>query len=218
MWAVYSLLALLALVVLVVLAVLLIPVYGRITYQGELTVRLRVLGIPIILTPRPEKKPKKPKKKGKKAKRRPEKAKMSSKWQEIRSLLKEDGVGSTLRFLKDVASLAGRTAKKALGAITVKELRLYLLIGGEDAATTAKRYGQVCGVLYPTLSLIENKVRVRRRQVRVEPNFLMEKSAVAADIRLRISVWRLLGAGFTLLWGFLTLREKDKPEKSKEVM
>lgn len=215
MWAVYSLLALL----LLVLAVLFIPVWGRVAYDGELTARIRVLGIPITLTPREEKAQKQSKKNAKKAKRRPDKkADKPSKWQELKALLKEDGVGSTLGFLKDVAGLAGRTANKALGAITVKQLQLHLLVATEDAATTAQRYGQVCGVLYPTLALVEQKVRVRRRQVRVEPNFLLEKSAARFDIRFRVSVWRLLGAGFTLLWGFLMLREKDIPKNSKEVM
>ena len=208
MWAVYSLLALLALV----LVVLFVPVLGRVSYDGELTVKLRVLGIPITLTPRSEKPPKKSKKKPKKAKHRPKKEDKPSKWQEIKSLLKEDGVGSTLGFLKDVASLAGRTANKALKAVTVKQLRLHLLIATEDAAITAQRYGQVCGVLYPTLALVEQKVRVRRRQVRVEPNFLLEKSAVRFDVRFRVSLWRLIGAGFTLLWGFMMLQ--DKPKKS----
>ena len=210
MWAVYSLLALLALV----LAVLFIPVFGRVTYDGELTARIRVWGIPITLSPRPEKAPKRRKKKAKKVTKRPQKADKPSKWEELKALLKEDGVGSTLGFLKDVAGLVGRTANKALRAITVKSLRLHLLIGSEDAATTAQRYGQVCGILYPTLALVEQKVRVRRRQVRVEPNFLLEKSAVRFDVRFRISVWRLLGAGVSLLFGFLLLREKDLPKKS----
>lgn len=205
MWAVYSLLALLALVLLV----LFVPVYGRVAYEGELTARIRVLGIPITLTPRPEKPSKKSGKKPNKAKRRTPKEDKPSKWQEIKALLKEDGVGSTLGFLKEVAGLAGRTANKALRAVTVKSLRLHLRIATEDAATTAQRYGQVCGVLYPTLALIEHKVRVCHHQVRVEPNFLLEQSAVRFDVRFRVAPWRLLGAGVTLLWGFLTLREKN---------
>ncbi|MBE6807486.1 MAG: DUF2953 domain-containing protein [Ruminococcaceae bacterium] len=218
MWAVYSLLALLALV----LAVLLIPVFGRVAYDGAFSARIRVLGIPITLYPAPEKPPKKRKKKAKAVKKTVKKqqkqSKMSSKWQEIVALFKEDGVASTLRFLVEVAGLAGRTAGKVLRAITVKNLRLELLIAGEDAATTAQRYGQVCSVVYPALSLIECKVRVRHRQVRVEPNFLLEQGGVRFDVRFRVSVWRLLGAGISLLWGFLMLRMKDIPEKSKEVM
>jgi hypothetical protein len=32
---------------------------------------------------------------------------------------------------------------------------------------------------------------------------------VRFDIALRMSVWRLLGAGVALLWGFLLLKEQD---------
>ena len=87
----------------------------------------------------------------------------------------------------------------------------------DDPAVTAQRYGQVCGVLYPALAGIESVVSVRQRHVRVEPNFLMERSAVRFDIRLRMSVWRLLGAGISLLWGFLMMKEQSNPQIKKEV-
>ena len=87
MWAVYSLLALLGLLVALVLALLLIPVFGRFAYAGELSARLRVLGIPLTLYPVPEKQPKKRKKQPKKVKKakksQPKKAEKPSKWQDV---------------------------------------------------------------------------------------------------------------------------------------
>lgn len=217
MWAVYSLLGLLALIVVLVLAVLFVPVSGRVAYDGEFRLKIRVLGIPITLAPSDKKERKKPKKAKSKRKASSPKEAKPSKWQEIKELLKQDSLGSTLSFLKEVAGLAGRTANRALRAITIREMRLHLLVASEDAATTAQRYGQVCGLVYPTVALIEQKVCVRRREVRVEPNFLLEQGAARFDVRFRIKIWRLLGAGFTLLWGVLTLREKEYPQNTKEV-
>ena len=131
--------------------------------------------------------------------------------------MKQDDLVGTLQFLREVASLASKAIGRLLRAITVKRLQLQLLIATEDPATTAQRYGQVCGVLYPALAGIESVVRVRKRELRVEPNFLMEKSAVRFDIHLRMSMWRLLGAGIALLWGFLLIREQDNPQMNKEV-
>lgn len=208
MWVLYSLLGLLVLLI----VVLSVPVLGRIAYDGEFTVQIRVLGIPIVLAPQPKTKPSSLPRKRKKAP--PEKP---SKFKELVSLMKQDDLVGTLHFLREVADLAAKTVGRVLRSVTVSRLELQMLIATDDPATTAQRYGQVCSVLYPALAGIEQVVRVRRRNLRVEPNFLMEKSAVRFDIRLRMSVWRLLGAGIALLWGFLLLKEQDNPQIQKEV-
>lgn len=207
MWAVYILLALLALVA----AVMLVPVTGRITYDGALTARIRVWGVSVPLYPRPPKAEAAPA-----GKKRRAKADKPSKWEELKELLKQDDVEGTLHFLSGVARLAGRTVGRLLRSITVTNLHLQMLIATGDPADTARLYGQVCSVLYPTLELIGQKVRVRRRSLRVEPNFLLEQSHARFDIRLRISVWRLTLAAVALLWGFLMLRENN-PQTNKEV-
>ncbi|MBQ8684275.1 MAG: DUF2953 domain-containing protein [Clostridia bacterium] len=212
MWVVYSLLALLGLILLL----LLVPVYGRVSYNGEeLRVRIRVLGIPVTLLPAPaEDAPQKPPKERKKKK--PGSADKPSKLQEFKELLRQDDLAATLGFLKELAVLAGKTAAKALKAVTVDRLTLQLLLATGDPAETATLYGKVCGVLYPTLAVVEQTVRVRRRYLRVEPNFLLEKSAVRFDLRLHVSVLKLLGAGLYLLVKFLALKEENTDRAYKE--
>lgn len=211
MWVLFSLLGLLSLVTVLIS----IPVYGRLTYDGELSAQVRVLGVPITLMPRPEPEPKSasaqssPKKK--------KKEKQPSKLKELAELLKQDDLSGTLHFVGEVAALAGKTVGRLLRSITVNQLDLQMRIATDDVATTAQRYGQVCGVLYPALALIERWVRIRRRNLRVEPNFLVEESAVRFDIRLQVSLWRLLGAAVALLWGFLVIKEQSNPQNKKEV-
>ena len=213
MWVLYSLLGLLLLLI----VALSIPIYGHIAYDGEMLVKVRVLGIPVTLAPRPEKKvssrnqKRKTQKAPKKAEEKP------SKFKELMSLMKQDDLAGTLHFLREVARLAAKTVGRALRAITVKRMDLQLLIATEDPAVTAQRYGQVCGVLYPALAGIEHVVKMHHRNLRVEPNFLMEKSVVRFDVRLKVSVWRLLGAGIALLWGFLMIKEQSDPQTTKEV-
>lgn len=208
MWVLYSLLGLLSLLVIL----LSVPVFGRITYDGELSVRMRVLGVPITLVPQPEAKPTRPSGKAKS-----EPTQKPSKFKELTELMKQDDLAGTLHFLREVAALAAKAMGRVLRAVTVRRLDLQLLIATDDSAVTAQRYGQVCGIVYPALAGIESAVRIRRRNLRVEPNFLLEKSVIRFDMRLRVSVWRLLGAGIALLWGFLLLKEQDKPQNSKEV-
>ncbi len=199
MWAVYSLLALLALV----LIILLIPVYGRVTFDGDLTVRIWVLGVPITLMPRPQPKSTATPKKGRKKKDKP------SKLQELADLLRQDDLAATLQFLSDLTALLKRSVGRLLRSITVDRLELQMCIATGDPADTAQRYGQVCGVLYPALEWIGRAMRIRRRQLRVEPNFLLETSRVRFDLRCHLSVLRLTGAALALLWGLLLLREEN---------
>lgn len=208
MWVLYSLLGLLFLL----MVVLSVPIYGRIAYDGEMLVKIRVLGIPIVLVPQPESKSFRPSRKQKK-----EPTEKPSKIKEVLSLMKQDDLAGTLHFLHTVATLAAKAVGRVLRSVTVSRLDLQMRIATEDPATTAQRYGQVCSVLYPALAGIESVVHVRHRNLRVEPNFLMEKSAVRFDIRLRVSAWRLLGAGIALLWGILLLKEHDNPQIKKEV-
>lgn len=213
MWVWYSLLGVLVLLI-VVFAV---PIYGHIAYDGAFSVRMRVMGVPITLVPQAEKKKKAVSRRVKKDAAKSAPKQKESKFKELVSLIKQDDVAGTLHFLREVARLAAKTAGRLLRAITVKRLNLQLLIASDDASTTAQRYGKACGVLYPAMAAIENTMRVRERDLCIEPNFLLEKSVVRFDIRLRLSVWRLLGAGISLLWGFLMLNEKSDPQITKEV-
>ncbi len=214
MWVLYCLLAVLGLVLLV----LLVPVYGRVRYDGELQVRLRVLGVPVTLLPAPAEKPNKPPRRGKPkpGKKKAEAGVKPSKLQEFKELLRQDDLAATLGFLRELAVVAGKTVGKALGAVTVDRLELQLLLATGDPADTATLYGKVCGVLYPALAVVERVIRVRRRHLRVEPNFLLEKSNARFDLRLHLSVLKLLGAGVYLLVKFLLLKEETNSGIVKE--
>ncbi len=207
MLVVYILLGLLGLVVLLVLAALFVPVYGRITYDGELRVRIRVLGVPITLLPSEQE----PQETAKPPKR--QKVAKPSKIQELREELtrsfKQDGVGATLAYLAELSKLAGQAVGRAFRSITVDNLRLHMLICNGDADTTAIRYGQVCSVLYPSFTALAGVIKVRKRDLRIEPNFLMEKSSMSADVRLHIWVYRLVGAAIVLLVRFMLLKGND---------
>ena len=199
MWIVYVLLAILV----ILLVALSIPITGRIAYDGELKASVRILGFFVPLQERKRDRKRKPKSTQRAKKDKP------SKVQELKELLKHDDAAGTLHFVGGVARLAGRAIGRLMRAVTVTDLQLQMLIATGDPADTAQRYGQVCGVLYPAMELIAHRVRIRRRRIRIEPNFLLEKSCARFDIRFRISVWRLLGAAIALLWGFLILRNKD---------
>lgn len=204
MLALYILLGLLGLLVLLLLLALFVPVYARVTYDDELRVQVRVLGVPITLLPSEdepeEEKPTLEKKKSAKP------SKTKELLGEVFRSFKEDGVAATLHYLGELAKLAGQAIGRVLHSITVDKLSLELIVADGDADTTAIRYGQVCGVLYPAFTAIAGVIKVRKRDLRVEPNFLLNKSTLRADVRLHIRLYRLVGAAIVLLVKFLLLK------------
>ena len=212
----YILLGLAALLVLLLLAVLFLPLYARIGYDGELMVKLWVLGVPVTLLPDEPAEETKPKKQQKKpAAGKPSKAQQLK--EELSAGFRRDGVQATLDYLGKLAAIAGKAAGRVLRAITVDKLQLELCVATGDPADTAVRYGQICAALYPALTAINGAVRIRHRRLRVEPNFLLEESGVYADVRLHVWTFRVVGAAMALLWRYMTLND-DIATDHKEVM
>lgn len=106
------LLSLLGLLVLL----LAVPIYLRVTFHGELTVLVRVWGIPFRLYPRkkkPEKeKPPKAEKPKKSRKQKPGKLRKES--MSVSQMLKEDGVGAVVSYYTSLARLLSTEARRLL--------------------------------------------------------------------------------------------------------
>lgn len=202
----YILLGLLAFLLAVMLLLIFLPVYGRIRYDGELHARLWVLGVPITLLPSPDK----PKEETTKQLKKP-KAKKPSKSKELNEQLsrsfREDGVSATLAYLGGLAKIAAQAVGSLLHSITVDRLKLHMLIVGGDADDTAVRYGQVCSVLYLALAALSGPIKFRRRELRVEPNFLLDKSDARFDVSFHVRVYRLVSAAIVLLVRMLLLKD-----------
>lgn len=203
MWGIigYSLLGLLGLLILL----LILPVFVRVRYQDELTVCVRVLGIPVYRYSSSEEKPDKPEKlkKKKKAKDKPKKEKEKHGFfADLAKDLKNEGAAAVIRTVKAVVKLATGALKRVLKAVTVDRLQLQLFIASEDAAATAINTGRVCAVLYPALSALQCGMRMRHRAVMVTPDYLAEKGRVIADVRLHVIPIRALWAA---LWTVLKL-------------
>ena len=202
MWAVYILLALLALIIIV----LLIPIYGRMTYDGKLVIKIWFLGIedtvwPEAVTVQPD---------GTTApKKRRRLVYKLSRIEELAELVKQEDLMTTLYFLKEAIKLEGKALWSFLDAVTVDRFDLQMLLATGDPAETAQFYGEVCSFLYPILEWVSRKVRFRKKNVRVEPNFLLEQSDVRMDVRFRMSLPKLIGIVLKLAVGLALMQEED---------
>ena len=203
MWAVYVLLAVLALIGIV----LCIPIYGRLTYDGELKLSVWFLGIEDKIYPEPPA----DRTKGSEKKKRPGLVRRASRIDELAELIRQkDDPVTTLHFIKEAIRLEAKALWRLLGAVTVDRMDLQILLASGDPAETAQLYGQVCSLLYPILEWLAQRVRFRKRHVRVEPNFLLEESDAYVDIRFRLSLPKIIGVVLGLTVGLVLMQDDDE--------
>ena len=172
--------------------------------EQKMRLVLRVWGIPTTLLPPPEKKADDGNEKspnGKKGKKQDN----PSWFSELQSSIQEDGVGSVIQLIKDVIQVGKSSFGKILRAVTVKHLVLQMRISGADAAASAQNYGKVCAVFYPLFGAMSGLVDIRNQDVDLRADFLEEGTAIYANIIARISLWRLVGAAFTMEISLLRL-------------
>ena len=185
--------------VLAFFAVLLIaPVHFKLRYNdGGLLVRARYLVIRLTFFPFKEKKTKKPKKiKPDKKKSKPKpKPKRGGLGKRLAQMFKDDGITGILSLLSEMAKIAAAASRKMLAAVVIDRLDVAIITASDNAADTAIQYGRICAVLYPAVAVVESSMRVRQRNISVNPDFLREDSAVTVDIAVHVRVWRLVWIG-----------------------
>ncbi len=201
-----------------VLLLLLLPVHVSLRFREELEVRVRYAFVSLRVYPRPEKPAKKEKKKAARAHRRAKKKETEEKLPQLEKLFKEDGVSAVAAYLQMMAKLAADALRRALRVIVVDRIQVRLIVVGEDAADTAVRYGKICAAVYPAQAVLETVMKVRRRQIDVEPGFLQEKSSTAVDLRAHVQPLRVLAAAAGLLvrWLVNTVRQESVKEAASE--
>ena len=207
MWSVigYSLLALLGLLVLL----LLVPVFVRVQYREELTVCVRVWGIPVYRFPNAKPRPPQTDKPKTTARKQP-----NTMLTDLSQRLKTDGVRAVAEEVQALARIAGGAARRVVRAITVRRLQLQLIVASCDAATTAQDTGRICAVLYPSLTAIQSVVRIRKREVTVTPDYLAEQGRVTAEVTGHVIPLRILWAalGAVVSYGALRSHNNGKEE------
>lgn len=173
-------------------------------YSDKLTLRLRVLFLTFTLIPQKEKKKqKKPKRKKKK-----EKDQKSDK-SYVKKLSSKKGVEGIVSMIVELAKLAGTTLKGLLSHTVINKFDVKLTVVGEDAADTALKYGKVCSVFYPAVTIICENAKCKDYSLDVAPDFANDaKPTVYGDFRFHIRLFYALYYGIRALFKFILIRYK----------
>ncbi len=182
-------------------------------WDREFTWCVKYLGIRIL----PSKKPAKPKEKKEKEKEEKEK--------ELRKRFLMDKLWSVLQNIAEKADLAGSALaalpgpfQKLLMSITWCDIRTDIVIGGQDAADTAKQYGIVQAGVQTLISSAAHIIHVKRKDVRIGCDFIADQSQWNAACKVKVKIGPLLGAAIWLAWKFLMDSRRAKKTLVSDVL
>ncbi|MGN1016005.1 MAG: DUF2953 domain-containing protein [Faecousia sp.] len=190
--------------IVVLLAVL--PLGVRICYDCD-GIAVTVLAGPvrILVFPRPKKEKKK------KEKPKPEKKKTAPSEKEPPK--KEKAGGSLTDFLP-LVKLALELLNDFRRKLRVDNLRLKLVLAGDDPCDLAVNYGRAWAALGNLLPRLERVLVIRKRDLNVECDFTADSTVVTAGLDITITLGRLLALavvyGLRGLKEFLSISKKRK--------
>ena len=190
--------------IVILLAVL--PLGVRIRYDCD-GIAVTVLAGPvrILVFPRPKKEKKK------KEKPKPEKKKTAPSEKEPPK--KEKAGGSLTDFLP-LVKLALELLNCFRRKLRVDNLRLKLVLAGDDPCDLAVNYGRAWAALGNLLPRLERVLVIRKRDLNVECDFTADSTVVTAGLDITITLGRLIALavvyGLRGLKEFLSISKKRK--------
>ena len=157
-----------------------------------------------------------PEKEAEKKKKEEKKKGKPDKKQSVRDIIKEKGFTGFLSFLSELASIAAGAAKRLLAHFILKELKIRVVLGAEDAATTAVLYGTVGGVVYPAAGTLVTAFRCKHYDVLITPDFNGEKLSAQMLMDGSVRLVFLIAAGLYALLRYVKMVLRQKREEGRQ--
>ncbi len=110
----------------------------------------------------------------------------------FRTLFDDRGAVGAISFLWQVLLIIFGRFVKVLRGVAVSRFDLSIGVAGEDAADTALRYGKLCGIVYPLLSLIFQNVRTYKHKIDMEPIFDKELDYDQVELHTTLRIYPIV--------------------------
>ncbi len=229
-------LAVIGIILAVLFFILSLKATVKIEYCGEVSLSVRVLlfNIKILPSKKDKRRPQsmsakkaaklKAKLEAKEKKKRTKKAQKKKEKEEKKQALasgtakkEKKSPSEILDIVELVLKLVQAVISKFFGHLKIKLARLRLVLGSEDAATTAILYGAVTqsiNVLFPLLEGVKNFSVARNADIDVAADFTSEETQIDICIAFSLRVWHLFHIAFAALgklikYFFKSLKRKE---------
>lgn len=111
---------------------------------------------------------------------------------DFKDLIKDKNLYEVIKFIKYLASLSLKTSSQVFKSLIIDTLNLNLILVGNDAADTAKKYGCVCSLLYPSLSVLNSNVKkVKKSYINVSVAFDEKETIIRFKFKCHIKVLKI---------------------------
>lgn len=205
-----------AIILLLVALLLLLRLRFDICCAEEVTLRLRVLGIPIPLYPPREKKVRvsrfkrgypteKERKKEKPAEKQAEKAAKPA---------EKIPLGEKIDI---ILSLVKKLCQKFFRHLRLDVSQIVITVGADDAASAAITYGIVSQSVAYLLAFLDAHLNIRKKrrgEIAVRCDFTAERTVCDIRITASLAVWQLLDIGISLAYNYFKGKDIFNLKKS----
>ncbi len=108
-----------------------------------------------------------------------------------------------INLFKDTVSIAWHAVKAIAKRVTVTRFAVNCRVSSDDAAQTAIVYGAACAALSALEAFVNENFKVKRQNIYIYPDFTQSKARIYADLRIRIFVFSIVGAGVSIIFNII---------------
>lgn len=112
----------------------------------------------------------------------------------LKDLWEAHGYDGLVKMLKDSVDALNKFLGNTLKAIIIDELYYTMRVSKPDAAETAIEYGKVCAELYPLFGSIISRLKTRKYDINIYPDYIAYKNEMHLQIKLLVIPRKVLNA------------------------
>ncbi|MCR4780132.1 MAG: DUF2953 domain-containing protein [Ruminiclostridium sp.] len=123
-------------------------------------------------------------------------------------------------MIMDYVRSASPPIKRLFKKIRIRDVYIDWLVGSDDAAKTALKYGGLCSAIYSAQEFLTTYLDTRIGEINIEADFGAEKDDIFVYLTMKLRISTLLGValwlGVRVLKTYLKYNSKPKPAKKRK--
>lgn len=148
------------------------------------------------------------KKAAKEAKKKAEQAEAAKKEEAAKE--KKKGVPQIVTDLWEMRSMILRTVRRFIGRIKTQKVKIRLLIGSDNAASSALIYGAAANAAVDIEEILRTQTDLRREcEIALGVDFTSEKTVADVEVRFAVTLANVLATAISFVFGFVKHKIKQ---------
>lgn len=119
-----------------------------------------------------------------------------------------------LRNYKLIYNYIKKTSEGVRRGLIIKKIEVHLTVCAQDAAETAVRFGEANAVVYTGVSVLDKLVRIRKRIIKITPDFYGTNTKIDFKFVAGIRLGKLIAIALSSFKDFMSYTRKIKIEQA----